>query len=450
MALAVVIVLLVIGSLVFHFASPWYFTPLASNWSAIDFTVDVTFWVCGIVFVAVNLFTAYCLIRYRHRKNHKAHYEPESKKLEGGLTAVTAVGVAAMLTPGLFVWGDFVRVPDGALEFEALGKQWHWSYRFPGEDGVLGQTDVRFMGPDNPFGIEPDDPNGQDDRLVRHPELHLPMGQPAHALLRSTDVLHNFTVPQFRTKMDLVPGMVTYQWFTPTRIGSYEILCEELCGVAHFAMRGRVVVDEPEDFETWLASQPTFADTQALPAGDPQAGAATYAVCSACHGTQAEGNQALNAPKLTGLEPWYMRRQIENYQQGLRGTHPDDVFGAQMAPMARTLTTEKALADVTAYIASLPDAAPEETLIGDAERGRKLYTTCSMCHGRDGQGSWGTNAPRLAGTNDWYFVRQLQNFRERIRGGHAQDFYGAQMGMMADSLRDEQAMNDLAAYINTL
>ena len=68
MALAVVIVLLVIGSLIFHFASPWYFTPLASNWGTVDFTVDVTFWVCGIVFVAVNLFTAYCVVRFRSRK----------------------------------------------------------------------------------------------------------------------------------------------------------------------------------------------------------------------------------------------------------------------------------------------------------------------------------------------------------------------------------------------
>src|SRR5690606_40589923 len=68
-------------------SSPWYFTPLASNWNAVDFTVGVTFWVTGIVFVAVNLFTAYCLIKYRHRKAHRAHYEPESKKLEISLTA---------------------------------------------------------------------------------------------------------------------------------------------------------------------------------------------------------------------------------------------------------------------------------------------------------------------------------------------------------------------------
>src|SRR5690606_40209373 len=141
--LAVVIVLLVIGSLIFHFVSPWYFTPLASNWDTVDFTVDITFWVCGVVFVLVNLFTAYCVIRYRHGDGNKANDEPESKKLEGWLVGITSVGVAAMLTPGLFVWGDFVRGPDGAMQSEAVGKQWHWSFRLPGADGQLGATDVR-------------------------------------------------------------------------------------------------------------------------------------------------------------------------------------------------------------------------------------------------------------------------------------------------------------------
>src|SRR5690606_25515074 len=150
MALAVVIVLLVVGSLIFHFASPWYFTPLASNWSAVDFTVGVTFWVCGIVFVAVNLFTAYCLIKYRHRKTHKAHYEPESKKLEFSLTAITALGVAAMLTPRLFVRGDFVRVPEETLVGEAHRMPRQSSSRFPESDGRLGRNDVCQMSVGNP------------------------------------------------------------------------------------------------------------------------------------------------------------------------------------------------------------------------------------------------------------------------------------------------------------
>jgi cytochrome c oxidase subunit 2 len=447
--LAVVLVLLVIGSLVFHFASPWTFTPIASHWTTVDDTVNITFIVCGIVFVAVNLFTAYCVWRFRHREGQKAHYEPESKKLEIWLTAITSVGVAAMLTPGLFVWGKFVTVPDDAMTAEALGKQWHWSFRFPGADNVLGASDVRHLSVDNPLGIDPDDPDGQDDIVVAAPIVHVPMGQPVEMLLRSTDVLHNFAVPQFRVKMDLVPGTVTYQWFTPTVPGTYELLCEELCGVGHFAMRGKVVIDTPEDFAVWLDAQPTFAETQARPVGNATAGAATFAVCSACHGMSGEGNVAMNAPKIAGLEPWYTRRQMQLFRERIRGDE-DDQFGMLMAPMAQTVTDETALENLLAYIDTLPDRPAPESVTGDANRGRALYTTCAVCHGRDGAGRWATNAPRLEGMSDWYLVRQLENFKSLVRGGHPQDVYGDQMHLMASTLSAEGAIEDVVAYINTL
>ena len=77
MVVAVALILLVVGSILFHYLSPWYFTPIASNWDAIDETVTITFWVTGFVFVTVNLFMAYCVWRYRHRKGITAHYEPE-------------------------------------------------------------------------------------------------------------------------------------------------------------------------------------------------------------------------------------------------------------------------------------------------------------------------------------------------------------------------------------
>jgi cytochrome c oxidase subunit 2 len=449
-ALAVVLFLLVIGSLIFHFASPWQFTEIASDWGLIDDTVNVTFVVTGIVFVLVNLFTAYCVVKFRHRPGHKAHYEPESGKLEFWLTAVTAVGVAAMLTPGLIAWGDFVRVPEDAMEVEALGKQWHWSYRFPGEDGQFGNTDVRQMTVDNPMGIDPADPAGQDDVVISEPILHLPLDQPAHILLRSTDVLHNFTVPQFRVKMDLVPGMVTYQWLTPTVAGTYEVLCEELCGVGHFAMRSKVVVETQADFDNWIAAQPTFAETQAAPVGDEARGAATYAVCAACHGTEGQGNVTLNAPKLAGQSTWYLSRQIHAFNNGFRGATPDDLYGMQMAPQARILATPGAIADVMAYIETLPDEPAEQTIVGDAERGRESYTTCALCHGASGEGNWSTNAPRLAGIDDWYLKRQLENFRAQVRGGHPEDIYGDQMYMLAGMLKNDKAIDDVIAYIATL
>ncbi|MET0497031.1 MAG: cytochrome-c oxidase, partial [Steroidobacteraceae bacterium] len=134
MAFAFALILLVIGTVLFHFLSPWWFTPIASNWGTVDDTVKVTFWVTGIVFVLVNLFMAYCVIRYRHRKGRKAFYEPENRKLEWWLTGITTVGIAAMLAPGLSVWAKFVNVPDDAAIVEVLGQQWNWSYRFPGKD----------------------------------------------------------------------------------------------------------------------------------------------------------------------------------------------------------------------------------------------------------------------------------------------------------------------------
>jgi len=450
MLLAVVIVLLVIGSVLFHVLSPWWFTPIASNWSMMDDTVKLTFWVTGVVFVAVNLFVAYAIIRFRHRKDQKALYKPEDNKLEWGLTIVTTVGVALLLTPGLFVWAKFVTVPNDATEVEVVGQQWNWSYRFPGKDGRLGESDAALVSADNPFGLDPNDPRGQDDVLVASPELHLPVGKPVKILLRSRDVTHQFAVPQFRVKMDMVPGMVTYFWFTPTKVGSYNVLCEQLCGVAHFAMRGRVVVDDEATYQAWLASQPTFANTRAEVAGDPAAGAALYAVCSACHGAQGEGNPAMNAPKLAHQAGWYLARQLHNFKAGLRGADARDAYGAQMSPMAATLADAAAIKNVVAYIATLPDGPAPTTVHGDAARGQTLYTTCAACHGTAGQGIWATNAPRLAGMSDWYLARQLGNFQHGIRGTHLQDFSGAQMAQLAGALRDERSVNDVVAYVSTL
>ncbi|MBT3264221.1 MAG: cytochrome c oxidase subunit II [Acidiferrobacteraceae bacterium] len=259
MVLVIVLILLVIGSVLFHFMSPWYLTPIASNWGMIDDTLTITFIVCGFVFVVVNLFMAYSIYKYRYRKDRRADYEPENQKLEWWLTAFTTVGVIAMLAPGLIVWGKYVDVPEDAMLVEAIGQQWRWTYRYPGADGVFGTVDTRNVSASNPFGLNPDDPNGQDDLLASGAEVHLPIGGPVKVTLRSKDVLHDFYVPQIRSKMDLVPGMITYFWFTPTKIGEYDVLCAELCGSGHYNMRSRMVIEEEADFQAWLQTQPTFA-----------------------------------------------------------------------------------------------------------------------------------------------------------------------------------------------
>jgi cytochrome c oxidase subunit 2 len=267
MAIAIVLVLVVAGSVLFHVLSPWWFTPIASNWSYIDNTLVITFWITGIVFAAVVLFMAYCIWRFRHREGSKADYEPESGRLEGWLTVVTAIGVAALLAPGLYVWSQFVSVPDDATEVEVVAQQWQWSYRLPGADGKLGTSEARLISPQNPLGVNPEDTAGQDDVIVEAADLHLPVDKPVKMLLRSIDVLHDFYVPEFRAKMDMVPGSVTYFWFTPIRTGTFEVLCAELCGVGHGFMRGIVMVDTEEDYQAWLQEQSTFAQLSGTEVG---------------------------------------------------------------------------------------------------------------------------------------------------------------------------------------
>ena len=258
MILVLVLIVLIVGSVVFHLLSPWWFTPIASNWGYIDDTIVITFWITGVAFVAIISFMAYCVFRFRHRPETRAAYEQENKRLEWWLTVLTSLAVAGLLTPGLFVWKQFITVPAGADTIEIMAQQWQFNFRLPGKDGVLGTSDTRNVSPENPFGLNPNDPNGQDDVLIEAQDLHIPLDRPVKVLLRSIDTLHDFYVPQFRAKMDMVPGMVTYFWFTPTRTGTFESICAELCGTGHYTMRAVVVVDEASAYQTWLQEQSTF------------------------------------------------------------------------------------------------------------------------------------------------------------------------------------------------
>ncbi|MYA16016.1 MAG: cytochrome c oxidase subunit II [Gammaproteobacteria bacterium] len=298
MAVAIVLLIIVIVSVLLSFFSPWKFTEIASNWGHIDNTVILTFWICGVVFALIGVFMVYTTWKFRYREDARADYEPENPKLEWWLTIVTTIGVVAMLAPGLIVWNDFVNPPDDAQEVEVLSKQWGWAFRFPGEDGRFGTVHVENIRSDNPFGMNKADPNGNDDVLVDGTTLHLPVDQPYKVLLRSNDVLHDFWVPEFRAKMDAVPGMVTYFWFTPTRIQEepYEIVCAELCGQGHYTMRGRVKVDAEDDFQAWLAAQPTWAQVQAgitpkAYSAEARRGRELWEAegCSACHSLDGSG-----------------------------------------------------------------------------------------------------------------------------------------------------------------
>jgi len=185
-------------------------------------------------------------------------------------------------------------------------------------------------------------------------------------------------------------------------------------------------------------------------AADVAAGKAAYAVCAACHGPNAGGNQSMNAPRTAGQFDWYLKRQIQAFKDGIRGTAPGDIYGAQMRPMAMTLANDAAIDNVVAYIGTLTAPVAAATVQGDANAGKQLYATCAACHGPKGEGSVALNAPRLADQDDWYLVRQLQNFKKGVRGANPKDAYGAQMKPMAAMLANDEAINNVVVYIRSL
>lgn len=208
----------------------------------------------------------------------------------------------------------------------------------------------------------------------------------------------------------------------------------------------------------WLAGQffisllitVSLGNQPVVRANDLERAQQLYKLCAACHEQDGRGNQQRNAPALAGLESWYVEAQLHKFRAGQRGYHADDVAALQMRPMARALQTDTDVQAMAAYVATLSPTAPVATLTGDIERGKNLYTTCSACHGPDGKGNEAVKSPALLHQPDWYLVSQLKKFRTGLRGAHKDDVPGMQMRAMTMMLQDDQALNDIAAYVLTL
>ena len=171
--------------------------------------------------------------------------------------------------------------------------------------------------------------------------------------------------------------------------------------------------------------------------------------CAVCHGVELRGNALLDSPNLSVLPPWYVQRQLESYKSGWRApAGSPDLAGREMHPMAAALDADGVRA-ATAYVASVPKYAPPPTLEGDAARGEGLYRTCIACHGERGQGNESLSSPPLAGQNDWYLARQLENYRSGARGGVPGDLWGVQMRAATAVLQSDADIRDLVAYINS-
>ena len=195
-----------------------------------------------------------------------------------------------------------------------------------------------------------------------------------------------------------------------------------------------------------LMAPPTAATAQDLERGEQ-----LFGLCLQCHGEQGEGNELALAPAIAGLGDWYVDGTLKRFQNGARGLHPGDVGGLRMYPMVRALKSDEDIADVAAYVATLPRVKPETTLEGgDPVKGAALYRTCAACHGAKAEGNQPLG-PSLAYTNDWYLLTQLQKYKQGIRpSDRAKDPIGAAMIGLVAIFRDEQSMKDVIAYINSL
>ena len=470
MAIAIILILIVIASVLFHLLAPWHAAPPVSNWGSIDTTLFITLVISGIFFIAITVFMAVAVMRFRHKEGSRAAYQPETKKLELWLIIVTSIGIAAMLAPGLVVYSDFIRVPKDAYELEVNAQQWQWAYRFPGQDGKLGRSDIRLVDSANPFGLDPKDSAGQDDVLIRNNEVRVPLNRPVKVLLRSKDVLHNFYVPQIRSKMDMVPGMVSHFWFTPTKTGKYEVLCAEFCGVGHYNMRGHMIVEEQDAFDQWLNSQPTFAQTLATaakPSRDSVLEKGRQLVeslgCSACHSQDGSASLGPGWKGLYGrteqladgssvqVDEAYLKESILDPKARL-------VQGYPPVMVAYTLNDDE-LGAIVALIKSLgaEPSASEAPGPGDdlAAQGQRLAESlgCLACHSVDGskgvgpswQGLYGETVTLADGTtikaDEGYIKDSVVNPGAKIVKG-----YAAVMPAFAPS---DKELNALIAFIKS-
>lgn len=171
----------------------------------------------------------------------------------GLVMAVAAEG--GVLAIGLPVFGEYYGdIPEDAVSIVVTGQQFAWNNHYPGADGIHGRTDVALVTPMNPVGLDSSDPAAADD-FVSVNQLTVPVDRPVKVTLRALDVIHSFFLPFHRVKQDAIPGMSIPVWFVPTREGTFEIPCAELCGLGHYRMQGFLNVVSQAEYDAWLDAQ---------------------------------------------------------------------------------------------------------------------------------------------------------------------------------------------------
>lgn len=219
----------------------------------IDQMLEFVHWMMLILFVGWSIFLVFVLFRFHKSRNAKADYYGAKTKITTHLEASVVIVEAVLLIGFAFpLWAKRVnQFPiNQSVRVHAIGQQFLWSFHYPGPDGKFGRQNVDLVTATNQIGLDRTDPDAQDD-IVTVNDLHLPLNKPAIVEIMSKDVIHNFALPYMRTAQDAIPGSKIPVWLTPTKAGVYEIICGQLCGLGHYAMRATLTVDNEQDYEKW-------------------------------------------------------------------------------------------------------------------------------------------------------------------------------------------------------
>jgi len=248
----------------------WLGLPAAASGHAaqMDQIMVLVHWLMLVLFVGWSLFFAYVLVRYRRGRQVVANYHGLqggwSTWIEGGVLLAEVILLAFFSVPAWSARVDALPSEREATVVRVVAEQFAWNAHYPGADKVFGRTAIDLVGPDNPLGLDRDDPKGKDD-ITTINQLNLPVDTPVLVFLSSKDVVHSFGLPQMRVKQDAIPGIVQPVWFTPTETGEWDIACSQLCGLGHYRMKGVYAIQTPADYAAWLAEEAAYLSDPLAP-----------------------------------------------------------------------------------------------------------------------------------------------------------------------------------------
>lgn len=242
--------------------------------ATIDGLMTFTLSLIIFVFFITQPILVWFVFKYRGSSEKAAFYYPHNNKLEIIWTTVPTITLAAVILYGLSVWIDITNADtSNATVVEVYSKQFNWTARYAGEDNTLGNANFRLVKGLNELGVDMEDVNAEDDIITR--EVHLVVDKPVLLKFRSQDVIHSAYLPHFRVQMNCVPGMTTQFAFTPTQTTAemkeqegenfeFILLCNKICGIAHYNMQMKFIVETEEEYNNWLASKKTLKNTLTL------------------------------------------------------------------------------------------------------------------------------------------------------------------------------------------